>query len=368
MVRGNLFFCLTMAGCATAATTADVRRMSDRGDTEALMKTWEETDRDSVRIAVIEGLAAHEAERALVLRQAASAPSSQVRLAAVRGLGSYDGAEVVPALVNALADPFPAIREVAKSALAKRGPAANDALLEALEQNPSHLVRAAAAKLLARSAKGPDKQLRLRVSLALLDAAKRDDAPKVRESAVVGLGALGEPKARPVLTELMRTDGDSGVRMAAERALARIGDGGGAPVVVAVLPFKVSAGTSDAELGLLGRQIADFLAARVSAAEVAQVVDREKMERALKEMEKLGVHLYDGDALNAPEMGRFKMANQLVYGSVQKQGQVFTIVANRMDVSTLELIPGASVTVSGYRADLEQLKSELTERFIRNFR
>lgn len=357
-----------MVGCATTATTADVRRMSDRGDTEALMKAWEETDRDAVRIAVIEGLATNGAESSLVLRQAQSASSSQVRLAAVRALGRYQGAEVVPALIDALADPFPAIREVAKAELAKSGEAANDSLVEALEQNPSHLVRAAAAKLLARAAKGPDKQLRLRVSLALLDAAKRDDAPKVREAAVVGLGALGETKARPVLTELMRTDGDSGVRMAAERALVRIGDGGGAPVVVAVLPFKVVAGTSDAELALLGRQIADFLAARVSAAKVAQVVDREKMERALKEMEKIGVNLYEGDALNSPEMGRFKMANQLVYGSVQKQGQVFTIVANRMDVSTLELIPGASVTVSGYRADLEQLKSELTERFIRNFR
>jgi HEAT repeat protein len=363
MLGAVLFF----AGCATQVTSADVRRMSERGEIEALLKAWEETDREDVRIAVIDGVARNASSsegRSLVLRQAESASSKDVRLAAMRALGAYEGADVVMVLVGALSDPFPAIREIAKAELAKTGEAADDPLLEALAQNPNHLVRASAARLLMRRAKSNDKQLRLRIELALLDAAKKDDAPKVREAAVDGLGALGIEKARAVLVELMRTDGDSGVRMAAERSIGKLGGGALSQVVVAVLPFK----GDDAELARIGDQVGEYLAARLSASKVCEVIDREKMNHALKELQKVGVNLYDGDALNAPELGRFKLASQLVYGSVQKQGNVYTIVANRLDVSTLELVPGAAVTVSGYRADLEQLKAELTERFITNFR
>jgi HEAT repeat protein len=344
--------------------------MNEKGDVEALLRAWDETDREDVRVAVIDSFAQHPSSnegRALVMRQAESASSQSLRLAAIRALGAYEGADVVVVLVSALSDPFPAIREIAKTELAKAGEAADDPLLEALGQNPNHLVRAAAARLLMRRAKGTDKQLRLRIELALLEAAKQDDAPKVREAAVDGLGSLGIEKARPILVELMRTDGDSGVRMAAERSLGKLGGGALSQVVVAVLPFKNEVG-ADPELARLGDQIAEYLAARLSSAKVCEVVDREKMNLALKELQKVGVNLYDGDSLNAPELGRFKMASQLVYGSIHKQGHVFTIVANRLDVSTLELVPGAAVTVSGYRADLEQLKAELTERFITNFR
>jgi TolB-like protein len=371
-LRAPLGSILMTAGCATAATVGDVRKMGEAKDGPGLMKAWQESEGDGVRIAVIEAFSQNPADgegRALIFREARSSTSDQVRLAAVRSLGAYGGEEMVPILVGALGDAFPAIRDVAKSELGKIGEGANDPLFEALGQSENHLVRASCARLLTRAAKGTDKQLRLRVGLALLDAARGDDAPKVREAAINGLGTLNEPKARPVLTELMKTDGDAGVRMAAERALGKIGPTeDDAQIVIAVLPFKNETGAREGELGALGQQIADYMAARISSSKVCQVVDREKMERALKEMEKIGVHLYDGDSLNAPELGRFKMANQLVYGTVQKQGQVFTIVANRMDVSTLELVPGASVTVSGYRSDLEQLKAELTERFIKNFR
>jgi TolB-like protein len=362
---------ICLVGCASQPTTADVRKMADKGDVEGLLSTWDATDRDDVRIAVLDAFAQHPSAaegRSLMMRQATSASSQEVRLAAIRGLGAYEGAEVIAALVTALADPFPAIREISKTELAKAGEVADDPLLEALQQDPNHLVRASAARLLARRAKGPDKQLRLRIELAMLDVARKDDAPKVREAAVDALGSLGIEKARPVLVELMRTDGDSGVRMAAERSLGKLGGGALSQVVVAVLPFKNDAAANDPELARLGEQIAEYLAARLSSSKVCEVLDRQKMDHALKELAKVGVNLYDGDALNAPELGRFKMANQLVYGSVHKQGHVFTIVANRLDVSTLELVPGAAVTVSGYRADLEQLKAELTERFITNFR
>ncbi len=366
MVKLGIIGLTLCSACATQATTADVRRMAERGDLEGLQKTWDESDREDVRIAVIDAFSRHPdwgPGRSLVLAQSTSAPGQDLRLAAIRAIGVYDGPDVIAALVTALADPYPAIRELAKTGLAKAGEVADEPLIEALGQSTNHLVRASAAQLLTRRARSPDKQLHLRIELLLLDTAKQDDAPSVREAAVAGLGSLGIEKARPVLVELMRTDGDSGVRMAAERALGKLGGGVLSQVVVAVLPFK-----NDPELQHVGDQIAEYLAARLSASKVCEVVDRQKMDHALKELAKVGVHLYEGDALNAPELGQFKLANQLVYGSVHKQGPVFTIVANRLDVSTLELVPGAAVTVSGYQSDLEQLKAELTERFITNFR
>jgi HEAT repeat protein len=362
---------LVLSACASQPTPADIRKMGEQSDFAALQSAWDGTDRDAVRIAILEAYAQHPEEaqgRALVLRQASSASNQELRLSAIRALGAYDGPEVIAALIAALADPFPAVREISKAELAKAGQVADDPLLESLRQDPNHLVRASAARLLTRRANGPDKHLRLRIELALLDAAKQDDAPKVREAAIDAVGALGIEKGRPLLVELMRTDGDSGVRMAAERSLGKLGGGALSQVVVAVLPFKNDAAEKDPELARLGIQIAEYLAARLSSSKVCEVLDRGKMDHALKELEKVGVNLYDGDALNAPELGRFKMAGQLVYGSIHKQGHVFTIVANRLDVSTLELVPGAAVTVSGYRADLEQLKAELTERFITNFR
>jgi hypothetical protein len=84
-------------------------------------------------------------------------------------------------------------------------------------------------------------------------------------------------------------------------------------------------------------------------------------------MRKIGQRMYDGNTPNAPSLGYFKMANQLVYGSLQRNDLVYTIVLNRMRVETLEMIPGAAATVSGYRADLEQLKVKAADRFITHF-
>ena len=137
---------------------------------------------------------------------------------------------------------------------------------------------------------------------------------------------------------------------------------------MAVLLLKDDTGTKDPELARVGEQVADYVAARLSAAKVCQVVDRAKLDEAIYEMRKIGKHVYDGDSPNVPEIGRFKLSNQLVYGSVQRQGLVYTIVLNRMDVSTLELVPGAAATVTGYRADLDQLKVKVTDRFVANFR
>jgi hypothetical protein len=106
----------------------------------------------------------------------------------------------------------------------------------------------------------------------------------------------------------------------------------------------------------------------LSAAKACDVVDQGKMDRAIAELKKVGAALYDGDAPNAPEIGKFKIANQLLFGAIHREGMVFTLVAHRMDISTLSYVPGASVTLKGYRADLDGLKVELANQLLLKFR
>jgi hypothetical protein len=159
------------------------------------------------------------------------------------------------------------------------------------------------------------------------------------------------------------------VRLAAQRAVSGLGDRGDAErVVIAVLPLRDATGQGDPEIARLAAEIAGYLSARLSAARVCQVVDPAQTERAVAELAKHGAPLYDGDAPSAPQIGRFKLANQLAYGAIQREGLVYTIVLNRMDVATLELVPGASATASGYRADLDRIKVEAVDRFVAQFR
>lgn len=360
-----------LAGCASAPTPAEVRGYGQRGQTEQLFEAWSRAKTDAVRVAVLEAFADNPGDRAgqrLVVRQARSARARPVQLAALRALFAYEGDDVIEALVPALGHAWPEAREVSRSVLAGKGAAAHAALLEAARASPKPLVRAGATALMVRAAT-VQAPVRPAVQDLLLESGVRDRDARVREQAALGLGALRIEAARAPLAELAQTDPDTQVRLRAGEALARLGARvEEAQVVVAVLPLKDDTGGRDPEVERLGRQVAEYLQARLSAAKVCQVVDRAKVEAAIAEMRKVGKLVYDGDAPNAPEIGGFKLANQLVYGSVQRQGPTYTVVLNRMDVSTLELVPGAAVTVSGRRADLEQLKQEAAERFIRRFR
>ena len=47
-----------LTACA-GATPAEVRQMGERGDTAALLTTWQEDEREAVRIEVVRGLVSH---------------------------------------------------------------------------------------------------------------------------------------------------------------------------------------------------------------------------------------------------------------------------------------------------------------------
>ncbi|MCB9651402.1 MAG: HEAT repeat domain-containing protein [Deltaproteobacteria bacterium] len=371
MTRTTLVLALTLAGCASGPTPVQVRQMGQRGDTAGLFEAWESASKDKVRVAVLEAFAQNPSDAAgqrLVVKQAREATSRPVQLAALRALAAYQGDDVVGALVPALGHPWPEAREVARANLAAQGPRAHAALLAAVGSDANPWVRAGATKLLVQGAL-THAPVRPAVEDALLARARDDQIATVREAAVVGLGALKVAAARPVLGELARTDPDTQVRLQADQALRSLGEvSAEEEVVVAVLPLKDDTGGADPEAARLGMQVAEYVAARLSETRVCKVVDRAKLEAALEEMRKVGKHVYDGDAPNVPEIGAFKLANQLVYGSVQRQGGTYTVVLNRMQVSTLELVPGAAVTVRGYRADLDKLKVEAADRFVKRFR
>ncbi len=370
MVRLRLLcFGLLLCSCASLSV-ADVRKMGQRNQVDELMEAWDQAKKNNVRAAVLDAFALNpkaQPGRRLVLSEGLSHSSKKVRVSAVRALKAYEGEDVTKALLKSLSDPFPEVREVARVTLAGKSKSAEVVaqIMETAQSGTNHLARAACFKLLTARAK-TDEKLKMQLAALLMKAAKGDDAPKVREAAAMGLGVLEVQKSRSLLNELGKSDADSGVRMAAQRAVQQLD----APsqegaVVVAVLPLKDK---TNKRMGGFAGQTAEYLAAKLSGAKVCQVVDREKVEAAIQELKKMGREIYDGDAPNAPEIGSFKLANQLVYGSISKQGLVYTIVLNRMDISTLELVPGAAVTVSGYKSDLEQLKVQLADRFIANFR
>lgn len=361
---------LVLVACRSGGTSA-IQKMGREHDVDGLLAAWDEAESPAERIAVIDGLTQSPDDdrgRALIEGALVDQPAPEVRVAAARALPRYEGEKVITGLIGALGDPWPAVRATARAGLESKSQAAHAALLEAATQSNHHIVRATALQILSSAARGV-AEIRPWVGRVLAEQATKDDAPNVRLAAVEGLGLLEVQSARGILLELSKTDADSGVRLGAERALSKLGERPAAEIaVVAVLPLRDASDGRDPELLRLGRELSEYIAARLSGAKVCQVVDREKLETALAELKKIGRAVYDGDAPNAPELGRFKIANQLVYGSVSRQGPVYTLIVNRMDVATLQLVPGASATVTGYRADLDQLKVELAERLLAGFR
>lgn len=357
------------AGCAGPLTLRDVARMDQAGDVDGLLRSWRSKPPDSVQPALIDALARYpesEETTAVIVLAARSHPREEVRQRAVARLAAFEAPEATTALIDALADPFPSVRGQAKAVLEPRSTEIFEALTVAARANRSPLVRAAVVDLLTRAAQR-EPSLRSAAVESLDDRARRDDAPRVRSNAAAGLGQLNVVGARGLLLEMMRTDDDSSTRMVAGRAFKKLlPPDEQSRSIVAVLPFKND--TGEAELDRYVEQVADLLIAELAKADVCEVVDPEQRDTAIAELRKTGIQLYDGDRPNAPQLGQFALADQLAFGVVQRTGLVYTVVINRMDVSTLKVVRGASVSVRGYRADLDRVKLESVRKFVARFR
>ncbi len=343
--------------------------MDRDGDIDGLVEGWRSSPPTPVARRLVDAMARHPDDarcRRILMEAARGHRDESVRRQAMARVPALTGTEVDDALIAGLVDPFPSVRRQARSTLARRMPGAVPRLTSAARANASPLVRSAALTVITEHALR-DAEARASAVGLLVDRARRDDDPSVRSAAVNGLGGLNAVESRRLLIELARTDDDPTVRLQAGRALSKLD----APptserAIVMVLPLKND--TSDPRLDRYCAQVADLVAAEIATSGVMEVLDRAKRDAALDELKRIGSLLYDGDRPNAPQLGRFALANQIVYGVVQRTGLIYTLILNRMDVSTLKLVSGASVSIRGYRDDLDRMKTEAARRLVARFR
>lgn len=149
---------------------------------------------------------------------------------------SFSIEALYPAIVRALGDPEPRVREAALRAIgaAKITPAAVTAST-LLQKDPWTFVRSAASSSLGAMPAAPD------IDAALATAAKTDEAPSVRASALESLGAHRARNHSSVAIEaLSDKDEDPDVRVAAAHALARMCESRGLDALTSAARFGVS--------------------------------------------------------------------------------------------------------------------------------
>lgn len=356
-----------LLGCRTTPTAADIRDMQAAKDVGGLVEGYDRVEGDTERAQILDALAEHvasdERARMFLVDRGLGADRASLRVLTLRALAGASPEIGAARRIELLGDASRAVREAAAWSLEPgvAHDAVLDRMLSAARVHKSPFVRMHLARLVGRVA--AESGLASAARALLVHMAEHDLAPTVREAAVASLGRLGTDAERVRLAKLALQDPDAQVRMAAERAARMIAAPHDARPVVAVLPLRHGPRTK-----ATAEQVAELLRARLARAQVCEVVEPEKLETALAEMSKIGRFVYDGDAPNAPELGKLKIANQFVYGSVQEEGNVYTIVLQRMDVATLALVPGSAVTVSGYRGDLPRLKEQAVDLFVERFR
>lgn len=360
---------LLWIGIGCASTGPDqIRRMGLDQDVGALVEAYSHSEQESLRVMALEALSPYAADPqagAVFVQAARSGRSTRERVVALKSLGRSDSSESTAVLIDALGDPQPPVRGAARASLARRGQVAHPELLRAVSEHPNPLTRSASVALLAATPGRPgESEL---IPQALLRAAD-DLSPLVRSEAVIGLGRLRYGPSHRILLRKRQSDPDRNVRMAAERALVEVGRSQEAVrPVVAVLPLRVAGTDPEGELSGLAETVVERVRARLAAEGVCEVIDKARMDAVLSELRKTGQLVYDGDAPNAPAIGHFKVANQLVYGSVVKRGSVYSIMVQRLNVATLELVPGGAVTASGYASELDHIISDVVDTFVRSF-
>jgi HEAT repeat protein len=146
-------------------------------------------------------------------------PDQAVRGAAVQALGRTPSSDpaILPALVGALEDPAESVREAAVDAIGMRGPSAlpDPSTLRSLSTSPARTVRHAVALSLGRL--GDPRAVPILIALVA------DGEARVRREAAWAIGRVGDEGQRAVgALGRALSDGDSGVRYWAACSLERL--------------------------------------------------------------------------------------------------------------------------------------------------
>jgi len=140
---------------------------------------------------------------------------AEVREASAWALGEIEDARAIPALGEALRqDEVPAVRRMAAWALGEiEDPRAIDVLGAGVTDRDAE-VRQQSIRALG--------EIESPAAIDVLAPALEDDDPKTRELAVWALGEIEDARAVPALSQVLRTDADAAIRLAAARALGEI--------------------------------------------------------------------------------------------------------------------------------------------------
>ena len=338
-------------GCAT--TLEDVRAMGRDADTDSLGDLLNDEHPESIQVAACEELGrVGNEEASLALRRALDSEVPKVRKAALKGWSQCKQSPAMDDLIDLAArDTDAEIRQTAEELLALITRQHKTELLTRLEA-PDYRDRALAARWLG-TVPEPD------VTTRLIQTARRDENGEVRRWAVISLGQLGDPAAKAVLHHLKWRDSDPEVNREAEQALARF-DPPVFDIRVAVAPINDFTGEHRDELA---REFAHVITAALKRDGVCRLIERAEIEQAMEELKMS--HDDRFDETQAGELGNFLAAQQILYGSIQRDGQEYTVVVQRMNVETLEVLQ--SVTERAYRADLGLLKSRVADQVVRTF-
>ncbi len=186
-----------------------------------------------------------------VLGQLLEDPSADVRRTAALSLGKIAHLDGIPFLTNGLSDEDSQVREFSAWGLGQMGADLSDpavfGLINALGDNVQAVKRSVASAL-GQAEPQKDRVQLLKEILAISEAhtriaviqvltdfdtpsayevivpALKDPDPRVRQSAVSGLGELADRRAVPQLRKRLLKDSDQGVRTEAAFRLGKLGD------------------------------------------------------------------------------------------------------------------------------------------------
>lgn len=290
-----------VADLAPAAKAALVRGLADRGDAAA-------------RPAVA---------------AAASSDDADVRLAAVKALGTLGGVEDVPTLVAALpADDETLSAAAAASLVALQADGVDDAMASA-HANANTATRAALLEVLT-SRRAPQT-----VSLAM-EALNSADAD-VRASGLRVLGVLGAPEQVPAVTAYLTKNTEPADRAAAEASLTNIAGRYGEPVRAAALGAVAGA---DPEARILLLRLASRVGGQPALDAVLTAMKDDADEAVRKEALQLLANWPTADA--APHLRALAESEDLSLYMLGLQGYVRLAQEEKAGPKKAELLADAT--------------------------